>query len=149
MKFHTMDVVFSELPDEISLVFSITGCTNNCRGCHSPHLQEDIGTELTPTVIDELMNKYSDYITAVCFLGGDKSTDVNNTLSYIKEHYKHLKIGLYSGNSSVSNMTKDLLDYVKVGCYIDELGGLDKKTTNQRMFKKIDDEWIDITSRFW
>ena len=40
-------------------------------------------------------------------------------------------------------------DYIKIGPYIAERGGLDSPTTNQRMYKKQPDgHWEDITSAF-
>ena len=42
-------VTFSEVPDEISLCISITGCPYRCFSCHSPHLREDIGEKFIIT----------------------------------------------------------------------------------------------------
>ena len=39
--------VFLEVPSEISLGVSITGCTIHCYGCHSRELWEDKGNPLT------------------------------------------------------------------------------------------------------
>ena len=39
-------VVFSEVPDEISLAISITGCPRRCPGCHSEYLWEYHGNLL-------------------------------------------------------------------------------------------------------
>ena len=40
-------------------------------------------------------------------------------------------------------------DYVKLGQYIESLGGLKSPTTNQRLYKRENDNWTDITSVFW
>ena len=64
-------VSFQEIPDEISLCINISNCPNNCPGCHSAYLKDDVGTPLTYT---ELMRILKDIrgITCVCFMGGDK-----------------------------------------------------------------------------
>ena len=68
MKYYNMEMVFQEIPDEISLAINITNCPNLCEGCHSPHLREDIGDELTIDAISENMNEH---ITCILFMGGD------------------------------------------------------------------------------
>ena len=49
VRYFNFDVVFAEVPDQVSLAINITGCPNRCPGCHSPHLWEDAGR-----VLDEL-----------------------------------------------------------------------------------------------
>ena len=39
-------VVFAEIPDEVSLAINISCCPHRCPGCHSPYLQKDYGVEL-------------------------------------------------------------------------------------------------------
>ena len=46
-------VVFSEIPDEITLALNITNCLNNCIGCHSSFLKQDIGEEVTESILDK------------------------------------------------------------------------------------------------
>ena len=38
---------------------------------------------------------------------------------------------------------------IKLGPYIEELGPLNSKTTNQRFYKVNEKELIDITNLFW
>ena len=40
-------------------------------------------------------------------------------------------------------------DYIKLGPYIESLGGLKSPTTNQRLYKREGDCWKDITATFW
>ena len=49
------------------------------------------------------------------------------------------------------NMPTDeqVFDYVKLGPYIEALGGLKSEKTNQRMYKRVGDKWEDITAVFW
>ena len=39
-------------------------------------------------------------------------------------------------------------DYIKIGHYDQSLGGLNQKTTNQRMYRLTDCGWEDITYKF-
>jgi len=157
-------VVFSEIPDEITLAINISNCQNNCAGCHSAYLKENIGEELTEEKIDELIKKNYG-ITCICFMGeGNDQQSLFKLLSYIKEH-KGLKIALYSGRVQVEEaFLWNTLDYLKIGPYISELGPLNKPTTNQRLYKRMVIEtkcygsghaiaekssWLDITHKFW
>ena len=157
VKYTEAQVTFSEVPDEISLCINISNCPHRCKGCHSPHLQEDVGEKLTPEVLDRLIEDNKG-ITCVCFMGeGNRMLDI----AYLSElvHLKHgLKTAWYTGfNYNLSNQViyRPLFqgfDYVKTGPYIESLGPLNKKTTNQRMYKKISDKpfkFEDITYKFW
>ena len=57
LKYLNTQIVFQEIPDEISLAINITQCPNNCKGCHSEYLKEDIGTELTKTELAKLIEQ--------------------------------------------------------------------------------------------
>ena len=137
------DVVFQEIPNEVSLAFTIEGCPNNCEGCHSPHLREQNGIELTKDHLKKIINQYDNLITCVLFLGGDSFHDeLYDLINLCKEN--SLKTALYSGNNSINGKLVEILDYYKIGCYIKELGGLNSKTTNQKLYKI-----EDITNLFW
>ena len=149
-----VSVVFEEIPDEITLAVNISNCQNNCPGCHSPYLRTDFGTELTETVIDELIEK-NDGITCFCFMGeGNDAETLKNRILYIKEKFPKIKVGLYSGREDIEDdFFWDKLDYIKIGPYIAELGPLNKETTNQRLYKIDKNDRVAIrvggTIRFW
>ncbi|MCF0206996.1 MAG: anaerobic ribonucleoside-triphosphate reductase activating protein [Bacteroidales bacterium] len=148
MKYYNYDIVFQEVPDEVSLAINFSNCPNHCKGCHSPHLCEDIGTELDDETLSEIISKYKHSITCVCFMGGDSNQErIIEMAQYINEHFG-LKVAWYSGKSE---MPKDItpFHYLKIGPYIQQFGGLDKTTTNQRMYKINGTETVDITKRFW
>lgn len=137
------DIVFQEIPDEVTLAFTIKGCQNNCKGCHSQHLREGFGNELTFDVLIKLLLEYKDTITNVLFLGEGNDKE---TLRELMEYSRAFaKVSLYSGRDYIDPYYIEWLDYYKVGSYQHELGGLNLQTTNQRLFK-IDCE--DITHRF-
>ena len=158
VKYYNAMVVFEEIPDEITLAINITNCPCHCKGCHSKFLWEDNGTELTIDEINNLIDK-NDGITTVCFMGGDAEPDKINLLAEYVHEIRHLKVGWYSGKDEYyKNIEFNYFDYVKLGHYDEELGGLNKKTTNQRLFKithgKLEDgtqkiDFKDITHLFW
>lgn len=63
LRFHNYDIVFQEIPSEVTLAINISGCPNRCKGCHSPHLWNDIGKVLDESSIAVLMEKYGNAIT--------------------------------------------------------------------------------------
>lgn len=141
------DVVFQEIPNEVSLVFTLKGCSNNCEGCHSPHLRETFGNELNEESFSEILNKYQDEITCVLFMGDSYKNDVIRLLKL--SQLNGLKTALYSGLNSIDSKLVEHLDYYKIGSYSIKHGGLNKFTTNQKLYKIEDDKLIDITNLFW
>ena len=71
VRFYNYDIVFAEIPDEVSLALNITGCPNRCPGCHSTHLQQNIGDVLDTDALEVLLGIYGRAVTCVCFMGGD------------------------------------------------------------------------------
>ena len=62
-------ITFQEVPNEVSLTFTISNCPYRCEDCHSPWLQKNIGDELTTETIMLLLDKYQGAVTCVCFMG--------------------------------------------------------------------------------
>lgn len=145
-------VSFQEIPDEITLCINISGCKNACQGCHSPWLAKDIGIILDSSELNRLVVNNKG-ITCVCFMGGDSNPEEINILASDVKNL-NLKVGWYSGKQHISeNIEIKNFDYIKIGPYIQELGPLTSKTTNQKMFKIIHFEGMsnikDITYKFW
>ena len=161
MKVASFDIVFQEIPGEVTLALNLSGCPCHCPGCHSPHLAEDIGELLDESLMDGLLERYGDQITCVCFMGGDADPEeVARWAQYIRLspiRHSPLKTAWYSGRPSFPNTPSDQIipnipipfDYIKLGPYVESLGGLKSPTTNQRLYKRVGDEWQDITSSFW
>ena len=148
LKYYNTMVVFREIPDEITLAINITNCPCHCKGCHSQFLWEDTGTPLTFNELNNLIENNRG-ITCICFMGGDINPYVVNSLAaYIREEHEGLKIAWYSGMEKISDeVDKVNFDFIKIGPYIEEYGGLDKETTNQILFKVEDGRLIDITKK--
>lgn len=133
MKIFNYDIVLQEVPDEISLCITVCGCNIKCSGCHSPNLwNEDSGYEFSIDDFKTLLDKYIDYITCVVFMGGEWDADLSRMLLYAKS--QNVKTCLYTGQSKISMLHSALLTYVKLGKYIEKLGGLDSPTTNQLFY---------------
>lgn len=149
IKYITYSIVFSEVPDEISLAFFISNCPNRCKKCHSPNLQLDIGTELTFKILDELLNKLKSQITTVLFMGGDASPiQINTFCEYIHKKYK-LYTAWYSGNDNIhKGIDLNNFDYIKIGHYDYIKGPLTSETTNQCFYKIKNGTLLNITSKF-
>ena len=145
LKVASFDIVFQEIPGEVTLALNFSNCPCHCPGCHSPHLAEDIGEPLNESLLDGLLARYGSMITCVAFMGGDAAPD---EVARWAEYVRPLKTAWYSGRTSFPREPR-VLDYLKLGPYIESLGGLKSPTTNQRLYKRVGDEWQDITSVFW
>jgi len=147
-----------ETPSEISLVIPLAGCSHHCVGCHSPHLQDKNGGEvLTEERYLKYLQQYKDKASCICFFGGESHGVTLAVWAGIAHGYG-FKTALYSGfdfeeiqEGLFDGLLKglaDCFDYVKCGSYVEELGGLDMIETNQVMWKKVEDYWVNITSEF-
>ena len=139
-----------EVPNELSLCLNISECPCKCKGCSEPYLQESIGTPLTIDFLDSLLSKYKKYnLSCICFMGGDAFyDDIAQLIEVMRLKFPNLKWAMYSGRSVMNEELSQLLDYYKIGPFIPKYGPLNEKTTNQRMYKKVDGQWVDITYRF-
>ncbi len=148
LKFVSYDILFQEVPDEVSLAVSISGCPNRCIGCHSSHLMEDIGEALVEEALEQLMAQYQSSITCLCFMGGDaEPREVERLAGFVKQNYD-IKCAWYSGRSALPHLPCPF-DYIKLGDYREQRGGLNSRTTNQRMYRVEGTKIEDITERFW
>lgn len=148
LKYDGYQIVFQEVPDEISLAFNITGCPYHCDGCHSPHLQGDGGQPLMDDLL-HIVQEHKDEISCVCFLGGDHDpVGLADAIIAVRMFAPALKIAVYCGVDDPAEVIWRLSDYVKTGAYDKKRGGLKERTTNQHMYEI----WFDgteITNKFW
>lgn len=159
-------IVFSEVPDEITLAINIAGCPIRCPDCHSKYLWKNKGILFTTDELEKLIRK-NEGITCIALMGGDSNHQyIEYLFEWIKRTYKNLLTAWYSGKSSFDEIPKTIiewLDYLKLGPYIKEYGDLKSKTTNQRFYKIIHTSSMnmetqkmeyfnipsDITFKFW
>ena len=149
MKYVDVKEVFAEIPDEITLAISISGCPIRCPGCHSQYLWDDAGEELTVEVLSSLLTGHAG-ISCLCFMGGDQDpAEVNHLARWVKEHSR-VRTAWYSGRGRLaSEIELAHFDYVKLGPYDERRGPINRLTTNQVLYRVRDGEMEDITSRFW
>jgi len=158
IKYLETQIVFTEIPDEITLAINITNCPCNCANCHSQYLAKNIGIPLTVTELSSLI-KQNEGITCVAFMGGDSSPeDINKLAEFLRENYSNIKIGWYSGKNALSKSIQfKNFDFIKLGEFREELGPLTSPTTNQKMYQTERNKLnhhnefslIDITFKFW
>lgn len=149
LKYMGYSIVFQEVPDEVSLAFNISDCPYRCEGCHSKYLWEYNGDNFL-LYLEDIIKRYKDFISCLCIMGGDQNmSEIEQALRIAKKY--NLNTCIYSGSDSIDMFENvlPLLDYIKIGCYNSELGGLDKKTSNQHMYKLTDGTIKeDITYKF-
>ena len=128
--------VLQEVPEEISLRFTISGCPLRCEGCNSPFLwKEGSGSKIEFEAYKDILYRYFGIATCVLFMGGEwHENELIEMLKYAQEH--GYKTCLYTGEVTVSQDILKHLTYIKTGKWIKQLGGLKSKNTNQ-IFKEV------------
>ena len=146
--------IFKEVPGEITLGISISGCKIHCPACNQRELWEDKGEILDVESLCGLLNQHQG-ITCLCLFGGEH--DIDTLIELFMYAHKRVKTAWYCG---LDMLPKDklgimqYLDWLKLGHFDIELGGLDSPTTNQRLYQ-IEHQgdgnyWqTDITHKFW
>ena len=145
--FSDNQITTQDVLDEISLAISVSGCPLHCKGCHSSFTWDPkFGEELTNDKLEQLIKK-NKYISCVLFYGGE--WQMNRLMELIRVVKNNgLKVCLYTGLmlEEVVKTKMELLsvvDYIKVGRWIEEKGGLNKKTTNQRFYKVVNNGMVE------
>ena len=157
LKYLKVQELFQEVPGEITLGISISGCTIHCKGCHSRELWEDKGIPLDVETLCGLLNQHQG-VTCLCLLGGEH--DIDSLIELFMYAHKRVKTAWYCGLDMIPKDKRGILDYldfVKLGHYDQDLGGLDSPTTNQRLYEyspyyrkthDLGEGWRDITYKF-
>ncbi len=128
-------VVFQEVPNEVSLAYTISGCPVNCDGCHSKDTWDATsGSQLDDASFIEDLERYQNLITCVLFFGGEWAPEPLIRKLKIAQTRK-LKTCLYSGFERLPKRVKQHLDYLKIGQWISALGGLEQPGTNQKFIE--------------
>ena len=127
-------IAFQEVPDEVSLAFTITGCPLRCDGCHSQDTWDrSLGSPLTLERLSFYISQYRSMITCVVFFGGEWcSEELIEKLQLV--HQLQLKTCLYTGLDKVPQRITRHLDYLKCGAWRSEHGGLNSQHTNQKFY---------------
>lgn len=149
MYFSHPQIVLQEVPGEISLALSISGCPLACQGCHSAFTwSPTYGEELTVARFDQLLSRYHGLASCVLFYGGEWDPTLGERFSQAR--LRGYRLCLYSG-LEMHELAPGLirqLDYLKTGRWVRELGGLDSPATNQRFYRRSGASWDDMTHHF-
>ena len=151
VRYHNFDVVFAEVPDEVTLALNLTRCPNRCPGCHSPHLRADAGRELNERELLGLLDLYGRAVTCVAFMGGDgEPLEVARLSEAVRRAWPRLRTAWYSGRAQLpEGLDPAAFDYIKLGPWVEACGPLSSPTTNQRLYRVGRDGSLDdITVRF-
>lgn len=152
LKYVSFDIVFSEIPNEVTLAINLSNCPNRCVGCHSPHLWKDIGDDMTSEFLLSLLGEYGESISCICFMGGDSDPrKVQEYAEFIQFSTNgSIKVAWYSGKDELSEKVNPFVfDYIKLGHYDVKYGPLNQRTTNQKLYHIENQFCQDITSMFW
>lgn len=70
-------------------------------------------------------------------MGGDNDpTEVARLAEWTKSNFDCVKTGWYSGRTELpADFDIGAMDYIKLGPYIESLGGLRSPTTNQQLYR--------------
>ena len=151
LRYTDYDIVFQEIPDEVTLAVNISNCPNRCKGCHRPYLLQNVGDLLTEESPAILLCKYGGAVTCVCFMGGDAEPgEVGRLAEFLSNRSAvRVKVGWYSGKPELpAGFDTRYFQYIKLGPYIESLGGLKSERTNQRLYRIDGGKMNDITYRF-
>ena len=141
------------------------GCPFRCKGCHNPQTWDfDGGKEIAE---EELVDRILSAITVngikrgFAVLGGEPLCEQNMGYVYrickkVREAYPNIEIYIWTGYTfehidvnTTAYKAISCADYVIEGPFIESLRNIRLRmrgSTNQRIFKKIDGEFKDITN---
>ena len=136
-------ITLTEIPDRITYFIELGNCTQNCAGCHSPHLADSVKTPISLEGVERMAERAAEQgANAIALMGGttngisdDDLITILSTLSCI------LPVCLYSGSDDEEHdktiAQKGGVTWLKTGSYQEERGGLSSPTTNQHFYKLI------------
>jgi anaerobic ribonucleoside-triphosphate reductase activating protein len=113
---------------------------------------KNIGKTLNKKTLSELLERYCETATCICFMGGDaKPDEVERLAEFLqKKTNGKIKTGWYSGKDNLpQNCSLQNFNYIKLGAYKQHLGGLSVPTTNQRFYRIEHGNMLDQTYLFW
>jgi anaerobic ribonucleoside-triphosphate reductase activating protein len=131
--FYNNNVVLQEVPDEITICFNISGCPIGCPGCSWKNTTIK-PRELTRELYTEILTQNTGLASCIAFMGGEwKRAELIALLTIAKSY--GFKTCLYTGQTTIDVEILKLLNFIKLGPWRANLGGLDSKETNQAFFK--------------
>jgi organic radical activating enzyme len=108
--------------DAIAYEIYVSGCTRNCKGCHSPELQDfSYGEKLDTRKLMDNMHKEEGWFDIISIIGGDLlCQDEYEAIEFVldlKLEFPNKKFWLFTGADEVPLLWLHLFDVVKYGRY--------------------------------
>ena len=148
----------------VRVVLWVSGCDHHCKNCHNPETWDsNYGKEFTIETYKELIDALApDYISGITFSGGDPMKLENVTTcmeiaNLVKQKYPNKDIWCWTGytldeltnrNDSNTNYFLGFIDYLIDGEFVEELKDITLKwrgSSNQRIYKKVNYSFVDVT----
>lgn len=142
--------------DKFAMTLWFAGCSFRCEGCHNEHLWDH--TNGTHIHIDKLLDKLFarkqlyDYNYIVLLGGEPLEQNMSALFHFCRYANHHFKIFLYTGFdfNDIPDAILNHIDMVKTGTFDINLITTNRvlASSNQKLYKKIDKEWKEITHEF-
>ena len=168
MNFLYEGIAVLEVPNEISIAFTLLGCPHQCKNCHSKDYWQSslmtrnttLGIHFSAENVKNILNnrafKDHEHATCLLFLGGDWEMSffldtikvlrhTYHTSSAIKQYNFAWYTSLHLTDLQVYPELFDYFDFIKTGPYIEDKGPLNKKGTNQQFWSR---QFLDTTYLF-
>ena len=84
-----------------------------------------------------IIDKYASSVTCICFMGGDQEPEkIEQLAKFVHSTWPSLKTAWYSGRSKLpEGFGYTQFNFIKLGPYIESLGGLRSANTNQQLYR--------------
>lgn len=162
-------VTFNEVPEKTAVFLCLGDCERQCPGCHSPELCTPMEYGVSIPEVEALVEEQLQLgANAIVVLGGDccYHFDLNDLHELLRVLSSHAPVCLYSGEDDAWIKTFAYTagcTWIKMGSYMEDKGGLESITTNQRFYRishaqrldyrernfSVIPEFIDETELFW
>ena len=118
---NTVTVSKDEIPNKTVLKIELSQCRNNCTGCNTPWLKEDIGEVLNENVLGKLITE-NNGVDCVLFSPEGSDTDYITYLASMVHKFvlANLEVAVYCGRKDLGKDKKPyemVFDYIRLGQY--------------------------------
>lgn len=142
---------FLDFPDNTShcVILYMSGCNHSCQGCHNKDLQTYRPFNITKEEVVKRLKEYcsKSQTDKLCIQGGDPLyyKNIDLTKYILSEMGKEYIICIYTGFDIdfVKKLNLKGFQYIKCGCYKQELRQESKKTDNYIQFASSNQKLYD------
>ena len=138
---------FLDYPDNssLSIIIYLSGCSHNCKGCHSPKTQEKVPNypELENEILIKLEAAFNMYRTNKLVISGGNPLDQHNLwlTKAICNHFNNKFICIYTGDL-INDVKREGIkaDFIKCGEYMEKYKQVSEKTNTYIQFASSNQE---------